>query len=80
MIQPARTEPPLNEALRLLLPLAPRLQKLDLGGNQLGGMITSEIAKFEKLTKLGLYSMNLDEGACINADSNEEISYVTLRR
>ena len=79
MIQPARTEPPLNEALRLLLPLAPRLQKLDLGGNQLGGMITSEIAKFEKLTKLGLYSMNL-KGACINADSNEEISYVTLRR
>ena len=59
-----RTGPSLDEALQRLKPLAPQLQKLDLGGNELGGKITPTIAEFTKLVKLGLQRMHL-EGACI---------------
>ena len=45
--------------LRLLLPLAPTLKSLDLGGNNLGGKITSDIKHFRKLSELGLYQMGL---------------------
>ena len=55
-----RTGPPLPETLRLLAPLAPKLELLFLGGNKLGGTITDEIAAFTKLTKLSLALMGLD--------------------
>ena len=54
--------PPLPDTLRLLAPLALTLEKLDLGGNKLGGIITDDIAAFTKLTELRLFGMNL-EGA-----------------
>ena len=38
----------------MLLPLAPTLETLALGGNKLGGTITDDIASFTKLTFLGL--------------------------
>ena len=56
----ARTGPPLPETLCLLAPLVPTLEKLDLGGNKLGGTITDDISSFTKLTELALYKMNLD--------------------
>ena len=43
----------------MLLPLAPTLETLDLGGNKLGGTITDDIASFAKLKTLRLYSMGL---------------------
>ena len=43
----------------MLLPLAPTLEKLDLGGNKLGGTITDDIAMFTKLKKLSLSEMGL---------------------
>ena len=55
--------PPLPETLRLLAPLASKLEILNLGGNKLGGTITDDIAVFTKLTELGLYGMDL-EGEC----------------
>ena len=58
----SRTGPPLPEKLRLLAPLAPTLEKLNLSLNKLGGTITDDIAAFTKLTELKLYGMNL-EGA-----------------
>ena len=60
--RPSRTGPPLTETLRLLAPLAPTLETLNLGGNKLGGTITDDITAFTKLTELGLDSMGL-EGA-----------------
>ena len=54
---------PLPETLRLLAPLASKLEKLHLGGNKLGGTITDDIAVFTKLTELGLAVMGL-EGEC----------------
>ena len=62
--QTARAGPPLPETLRLLAPLAPTLDKLDLGGNELGGTITDDIAAFTKLNELYLSEMGL-EGACV---------------
>ena len=44
----------------MLAPLAPTLEKLDLGGNKLGGTITDDIAAFTKLTELNLYNMGLE--------------------
>ena len=55
--------PPLPETLRLLAPLASKLQSLSLGGNKLGGTITDDIAVFTKLTELWLSEMGL-EGEC----------------
>ena len=43
----------------MLLPLAPTLEKLALGGNELGGTITDDIASFAKLNKLHLARMGL---------------------
>ena len=54
-----RTGPPLDETLRMLLPLAPTLEKLALGGNELGGTITDDIASFAKLNELHLAHMGL---------------------
>ena len=51
--------PPLPETLRLLAPLAPKLEELNLGGNKLGGTITDDITAFTKLTELGLSDMGL---------------------
>jgi len=36
------------------------LEELSLGGNTLGGMITSDVAVFTKLKKLELYRIELD--------------------
>ena len=58
--QIAHTGPPLPETLRLLSPLAPTLEKLNLGGNKLGGTITDDITAFTKLTELGLAKMGLE--------------------
>ena len=58
-----RAGPPLDETLRLLAPLAPTLEKLNFGGNNLGGTITDDIAALTKLTELTLYTMGL-MGAC----------------
>ena len=59
--------PPLPETLRLLAPLAPTLESLDLGGNELGGTITDDIVAFTKLTKLYLFGMNLNgESKCMS--------------
>ena len=58
--------PPLDEALWLLAPLAPTLEKLDLRFNKLGGAITDDIAAFTKLTALGLVEMGLEgESKCM---------------
>ena len=43
----------------MLLPLAPTLETLALGGNKLGGTITDDIASFAKLSTLFLYGMGL---------------------
>ena len=43
----------------MLLPLAPTLKMLALGGNKLGGTITGDIATFTKLTELHLYDMDI---------------------
>ena len=58
----ARPGPPLPETLRLLAPLAPTLEQLDLSGNMLGGTITADIMAFTRLTQLELRRMGL-EGA-----------------
>ena len=60
----ARTGPPLPETLRLLAPLAPTLEKLNLGYNKLGGTITDDIAAFTKLTELELFGMGLEGALC----------------
>ena len=60
----ARAGPPLPETLLLLAPLAPTLEKLNLGGNKLGGTITDGIVTFSKITELDLRGMGL-EGACL---------------
>ena len=56
--------PPLPETLRLLAPLAPKLEILNLGGNKLGGTITDDVAAFTNLTELWLDYMDL-EGGCV---------------
>ena len=43
----------------MLLPLAPTLETLDLGGNKLSGTITDDIASFAKLNALSLWGMGL---------------------
>ena len=43
----------------MLLPLAPTLESLYLGGNKLGGTITGDIAAFAKLRYLSLWEMGL---------------------
>ena len=43
----------------MLKPLAPTLETLVLGGNELGGTITDDIAAFTKLTELLLSDMDL---------------------
>ena len=43
----------------MLLPLAPTLKMLGLGGNKLGGTITDDIASFAKLEYLWLSGMGL---------------------
>ena len=58
-----RAGPSLEETVRLLAPLASTLQKLNLGGNKLGGTITDDMAAFTKLTELTLNGMGLD-GEC----------------
>ena len=55
----SRAGPPLDETLRMLLPLTPTLERLDLSGNKLGGTITDDIASFVKLKTLYLYGMGL---------------------
>ena len=55
-----RAGPSLDETLRLLAPLAPKLEILCLGGNRLGGTITDGIAAFTKLSVLELSNMNLE--------------------
>ena len=55
----SRAGPPLDETLRMLLPLAPTLETLDLGYNPLGGTITDDIASFVKLNTLRLNGMGL---------------------
>ena len=55
-----RTGPPLPETLRMLKPLAPTLEVLNLSGNKLGGTITSDVEVFTKLTELRLLSCGLD--------------------
>ena len=52
--------PPLHETMQMLLPLAPNLRELNLKGNKLGGMITSDIAAFRGLTYLDVKRMNLE--------------------
>ena len=54
-----RAGPPLHETIKLLSPLA-NLEELGLGGNELGGAITADVAVFAKLKKLGLNNMGLD--------------------
>ena len=44
--QIAHAGPPLGETLQLLKPLALTLEKLDLGGNKLGGMITGGVSAY----------------------------------
>ena len=66
-----RTGPPLPETLRLLAPLASTLEKLNLGGNELGGTITDDIAAFTKLSELYLYEMGL-EGAFVEPDIHKK--------
>ena len=51
--------PPLPEALKLLAPLT-NLEELSLGGNKLGGTITTDVSVYTKLKKLVLYDMGLD--------------------
>ena len=51
--------PPLPETLRLIAPLASKLEKLYLSNNKLGGTITDDIAAFTKLTELRLDDMGL---------------------
>ena len=55
----ARTGPSLDETLRMLKPLTPTLECLDLRGNQLRGTITDDIAAFTKLSYLDLQGMDL---------------------
>ena len=43
----------------MLLPLAPTLKTLELGGNELGGTITDDIASFVKLNELNMADMGL---------------------
>ena len=43
----------------MLLPLAPTLETLALGRNELGGTITDDIASFTKLKTLSLYIMGV---------------------
>ena len=43
----------------MLLPLAPTLETLGLGGNELGGTITDDIASFAKLSTLVLEDMGI---------------------
>ena len=58
--------PPLPETLRLLAPLAPTLEKLNLSDNKLGGTITDDIAAFTNLTELDLRLVNLKgESKCM---------------
>ena len=59
----ARTGPSLPETLRLLAPLAPTLEQLNLGSNELGGTVTPDIAAFTKLRVLALCNMDLG-GEC----------------
>ena len=40
--------------MRMLLPLAPTLEMLELSDNELGGTITDDIASFAKLKDLHL--------------------------
>ena len=51
--------PTLPKTLLLLALLAETLEKLFLNGNKLGGMITTDIAPFDKLTELSLVDMAL---------------------
>ena len=67
----SRTGPPLPETLRLLAPLAPKLEKLHLSDNKLSGAITEDIAAFTKLTELQLYDLGL-EGACVEPDTHKK--------
>ena len=48
----------------MLAPLAPTLEQLNLGGNPLGGTITTDINAFTKLAYLGLGSMRLEGASC----------------
>ena len=79
-----RAGPPLPETLRLLSPLAPTLEKLDLGYNKLGGTITGDIMAFTKLTELWLMGMSFEgelrAGCAIDrADANHVHVFVTRR-
>ena len=70
----AQTGPPLPDTLQLLAPLAPTLEKLDLGGNELGGTITGELlAPFTKLTELDLGLMGLEGAHLPYARSRSEL-------
>ena len=43
----------------MLKPLAPTLERLNLGNTKLGGTITDDISAFTKLTGLALQDMGL---------------------
>ena len=51
--------PPLQETIKLLLPLK-KIEELNLGGNKLGGTITPDVGVFSNLKKLILNNMGLD--------------------
>ena len=70
----AHAGPPLPEALLLLAPLAPTLEKLSLSFNQLGGTITDDITAFSKLTELDLTHMGL-EGAFVLPHINKRENF-----
>ena len=74
----ARTGPSLPETLQLLAPLASTLEQLNLGGNELGGTVTPDIAMFTKLTELSLCFMGL-EGASLGLQAYRRRSELTSR-
>ena len=63
----AHAGPPLGETLQLLKPLALTLEKLDLGGNEVGGMITGDVSAYGKLTYLDMNNCGIG-GACVCRD------------
>ena len=49
--------------MRLLAPLAPTLQELNLKDNKLGGAITADVAAFTNLTYIDLQGMDLESAS-----------------
>ena len=57
--------PPLQETIKLLLPLK-KIEELNLGGNKMGGAITPDVGVFSNLKVLDLSHMNLDGKICMS--------------